>query len=280
MNYPVATKEPTAKLRQSNFVMLPKYISKYSERALPQHQWAINTIEKNDYTAMTRILDLGCRDGYASIELAKRYPKAHVIGLDNSIQLLEFANENLARQPFHNLEFNFQEALEFYQPECFDLVFSSSYIHWVVDKLNLLKIICKILKPRGKATLSFFADHQKKRFDSCVSDIVKMEKWSQYFKNYRPAIKQIPAYQFAKHVYDSGLILEKLQFIEIHDIFISKLQFMDWLTTWCDYLKFLPEDLHYVFLSEVADRHLESFPPDSKGQIHRFDLLLEVDLTK
>jgi trans-aconitate 2-methyltransferase len=280
MNYPALTKESVVKLKHGNFVMLPKYISKYSERALPQHNWAIKTMEKDNFVGMSKILDLGCRDGFTSMELAKRNLGAHIIGLDNSIQLLELANENLARQPIQNLEFSFLDAMAFYTPESFDAVFSSSYMHWVQDKLNLLRAINKVLKPGGKVFFLFFADHQKKRFDNCVSAVANREQWSKYFKNYRPAIKEITAYQFAGYVNKSGLILEKLEFIEIHDIFISKLQFMDWMTTWCDYLKYLPEELHYVFLSEVTDKHLETHPPDSKGQIHRFDTMLEVNLTK
>jgi trans-aconitate methyltransferase len=262
------------------FFMQPKYIPKYSERALPQHNWALSMIEKHDFNGMSRIIDLGCCDGFAAMELARRYPGTHVIGLGNSIELLESANENLARQPVQNLEFSFMDVFKPHVPHSSDAIFSTTYMHWIQDKLRTLKAIKEALRPGGKAFLSFFADHQRKRFDSCVSAIAKQDRWKHYFINYRPAIKEVKAHQFAAWVYKSGLVLQRLEFIEIHDVFISKLQFMDWFTTWCDYLKYVPEEFHYVFLSEIADKHLETYPPDSKGQIHRFDYMLEVDLFK
>ena len=103
-----------SKLKHGNFVMLPKYISKYTERALPQHHWAARLIDKHDVDGASSIIDLGCRDGFAAMELARRYPKSHVIGYDNCIQLLESANENLAKQPIQNLEFSYMEDSSFH----------------------------------------------------------------------------------------------------------------------------------------------------------------------
>jgi len=280
MGYTASSIEHSSKIKHGNFVMQPKYIPKYSERALPQHKWALSMIEKHDFNGLSHIIDLGCRDGFTSMELAKRYPGAHVIGLDNSIQLLESANENLAKHPLQNLEFSFMDVLKNDTPYSSDAIFSSAYMHWIQDKLKILKEIKQALRPGGKAFFSFFADHQRKRFDSCVSSITQQDRWKNYFVNYRPAIKEIKAHQFAASVYKSGLVLQRLEFVEIHDVFISKLQFMDWFTTWCDHLKYLPEEFHYVFLSEIADKHLEIYPPDSKGQIHRFDYMLEADLLK
>lgn len=268
------------KLKHGNYAILPKYISKYSERAQPQHQWALSLVDKQHYEGMSKILDLGCRDGVASLELAKKYPGTHIIGLDNSIQMLEIANESLARLSIQNLEFSYLDSMAYFAPETFDAIYSSSYFHWIADKLKLLKTLKRSLKPGGKVSLSFFADHQKKRFDECISAVASDAKWSIYFEEFRPAIKEVKAFQFAAQVFKSGLLLQRLEFVEVHDIFESKLQMIDWLTTWCLHLKYLPEELHYLFLSEAIDQHLLTFPPDSKGRIHRIDYLLETDLIK
>jgi trans-aconitate 2-methyltransferase len=280
MSYTSSSIEQFSKIKRGNFVMLPKYIPFYSERSLPQRNWALDLIEKHNFDGMSRIIDLGCRDGYVTMVLAKNHPKAQIIGLDNSTKLLETANENLARESIQNLEFSFIDVLTYHAPHSSDAVFSVGYIHWVQDKLSTLKEIKNSLKPGGKVFLSFFADHQRKRFDACIQAITQLDHWKNYFVNYHRVLKEIKAYEFASLVYKSGLLLQRLEFIEIHDIFTSKLQFMDWFTTWCDCLRHLPEELHYVFLSEVADKHLEAYPPDSKGQVHRYDYMLEVDLLK
>lgn len=263
---------------EQGFVLHPKYAESYLQRAIPQYNWDLEQINKHDFKGMSRIIDLGCRNGVAAMEIARRVPGSHVIGIDFSVQMLSLANENLARHTVPNLEFRLLSPVEMDFHHSVDAVISVSYLHWIENKLEVLKAIQRSLRPSGHAFLSFFADHQRERFDWCITTVAAQDKWKNYFVDYNPLIKLVTAYQFAAQVYKSGLILQRLEFVKRHDVFVSKLQFMDWFTTWCDDLKYLPEELHYVFLSEVVDKHLERYPPDAKGQIHCFDYMLEADL--
>lgn len=256
----------------------PAYLPSYSERAIPQSHWAFNFIHKLDLKGLGRLVDVGCRDGLTTMELARRYPGAHVIGIDSSIAFLEMANENLAKHRIPNLEFRLMDPLHMDFQGKVDAIVSFSFLHWVSEKLTLLKAMRQSLKPGGKGYLSFFANHQRERFDKCLTVVMAYEKWQPYFSKIQPTCEELKGYEFANLAHEAGFVLDRLEFIEIHDIFKSKEKFIEWLTTWVTPLKYVPEELHALFLSDIVESYLEIHPPDAAGFIHRKDYMLEATL--
>lgn len=252
--------------------------TQYSERAIPQLHWTFNYMHKLDLKGLGLLVDVGCRDGLTSMELARCYPGAHVIGIDSSITFLEIANENLAKQAIPNLEFRLIDPLPMDFHGKVDAFVSFSFLHWVVDKLSLLKAMHRSLKPGGKAYLSFFANHQRERFDRCLTHVMHYEKWQPYFSNVKLAYREIKGYEFANLTHEAGFVLDKLEFIEIHEVFKSKENFMEWLPTWACVFEYLPQELHEPFLSDVVENHLEMHPPEAEGSIHWKDYILEAAL--
>lgn len=51
------------------------------------------------------ILDVGCGDGKITAEIASKYPKCSVIGLDISASMISFAQETFSQKRYHNLLF-------------------------------------------------------------------------------------------------------------------------------------------------------------------------------
>lgn len=260
------------------FQLHPKYISNYSKRAIPQLHWALNYIHKLDLKGLARLVDVGCRDGLTTMELARRYPGAHVIGIDSSIPFLETANENLAKHAVPNLEFRLMDPLHMDFHGKVDAIISFSFFHWVADKLTLLQTMRRSLKRGGKAYFSFFADHRRERFDSCLKVVEQYEKWHPYFCGIHLGFKEIQSYEFANLAHEAGFVLDKLEFVEVHDIFKSRDKFREWLTTWVAHLKYLPDELHDPFLSDVVENYLEGHPMDAAGMIHRKDFMCEATL--
>jgi len=90
-----------------------------------------------------RILDVGCGTGQLTAEIAKS--GAHVVGLDNSEDMLRQAREN-----YPALKFVLGDAAKFRFEEPFDAVFSNAALHWVKDAAPAAESIVLALKPGGR----------------------------------------------------------------------------------------------------------------------------------
>lgn len=256
-----------------------KYVSSYAQLSQPQFQWAVQFMQRLDLKGLPRIADWGCRDGRVSMELAMRHPGSHVIGIDSAIQLLEEANESLARHVIPNLEFRFCELTEVDLHNSFDLIFSCNCLHWVNDRPRLLEAMRRSLKPQGRIALSFFAAHSLECFDTCFQEAVKLEKWKPYFTDFHHE-DEIQPHEFAQILLEAGFWLKRMEFVPVHDIFTTPIDFGEWLASWSPHLCNLPVELHAVFLADVTQCHLKRHPLDQRGHLHRYDYLFEVEAWK
>lgn len=95
-----------------------------------------------------RILDVGCGTGQLTAEIARR--GAHVVGLDNSEEMLAEARRN-----FPELTFVLGDAAGFAFPERFDAVFSNAALHWVKNAEGAVASIARSLRPGGRFIAEF-----------------------------------------------------------------------------------------------------------------------------
>lgn len=61
-------------------------------------QLEINAIAKY-LVGQTRVLDVGCGDGFSTLEWARRYPSIEIHGIDYSERMIDLALESLANEP-------------------------------------------------------------------------------------------------------------------------------------------------------------------------------------
>lgn len=122
----------------------------YEKVAIIQQEIGQRLFERLDYLKITpnRVLDLGCGVGQFSQALKKRYPKAQIVGVDLSLQMLSMSKSkqrwrskwalvggDIAELPFAN--------------ESFDLVFSNQAIHWVDKTDKLFSELHRIMAVNG-----------------------------------------------------------------------------------------------------------------------------------
>ncbi len=99
-----------------------------------------------------RVLDVGCGRGLIMIRLAELYPSSRFLGMDLSLEAIEFARNVAAGKGLQNIEFvaidlsNFDETAE---SESFDFVTTFDAVHDQVRPLNVLKGIYRALKAEG-----------------------------------------------------------------------------------------------------------------------------------
>lgn len=96
--------------------------------------------------APKRILDVGCGPGNSTGVLAERFPGAHILGIDNSRNMID-----AARRDHPSLEFRLFDASGDLSAlgNGYDVVFSNACIQWIPDHPRLLRRMMSLLAPGG-----------------------------------------------------------------------------------------------------------------------------------
>jgi trans-aconitate 2-methyltransferase len=90
------------------------------------------------------VVDLGCGPGNLTVLLSDRWPRAHVVGLDSSPEMIE-----KARQVTDRVDFDVAD-LRTWQPEHpVDVLISNATLQWVPDHLDLLPGLVSKVAPGG-----------------------------------------------------------------------------------------------------------------------------------
>jgi ubiquinone/menaquinone biosynthesis C-methylase UbiE len=99
-----------------------------------------------------RVLDAGCGRGRIMNRLAELYPNSRFVGLDLSPEATAFARAEASAKGLDNIEFlsvdlsSFDETAE---PDSFDFITTFDAVHDQAKPLNVLRGICRALKPDG-----------------------------------------------------------------------------------------------------------------------------------
>ena len=101
-----------------------------------------------------RALDLGCGSGLSTLELARAFPGAEIVGLDTSAEMLEAAAKRLPRVKF------IQGDAASFDASGFDLVFANALFHWVPGHLAVLRRLAGALS-RGGALAAQMPDNEE-----------------------------------------------------------------------------------------------------------------------
>lgn len=103
------------------------------------------------------ILDVGCGDGHYTRLLADHYKYSHIIAIDNSKEMIQYANQHHVHK---NLSFEESNIEAFQSNIVFDFVLSFWCLHWTDIKKSFPRIVHS-LKDGGRfyAVLSSFSNN-------------------------------------------------------------------------------------------------------------------------
>jgi trans-aconitate 2-methyltransferase len=105
---------------------------------------AIDLLGRVALKSPRRIVDLGCGSGNVTLLLAQRWPRARVLGLDGSSEMLARARSRSAAIDWRETELATWQA-----DEPFDLVYSNAALHWLPDHAALFPRLAAAVAPRG-----------------------------------------------------------------------------------------------------------------------------------
>lgn len=134
----------------------------------PRQRAALDLLDRIPPIEAERIYDLGCGTGHVTQVIAQRWPKARVVGLDNSIDMLDMARDHERRTrdaappdaPDANgdadadetpadIEWQLADIGAWKASEPVDLIYSNAALHWLPDHATLVPHLVDQLRPGG-----------------------------------------------------------------------------------------------------------------------------------
>jgi demethylmenaquinone methyltransferase/2-methoxy-6-polyprenyl-1,4-benzoquinol methylase len=95
-----------------------------------------------------RILDLACGTGISTLAIARRFPQAHIVGVELREEYLALARKKLRTLGMPNVELVLSRAEDYRSPEPFDCI-ASSYLAKYADLPLLVRNCRAMLNPGG-----------------------------------------------------------------------------------------------------------------------------------
>jgi trans-aconitate methyltransferase len=285
----------------------------YAANSAAQQIWARELIAQLHLRGDERVLDVGCGDGKVTTELARAVPKGSVTGIDASPEMIRFARKTFSQGKHPNLEFQVMDAREISiaalsaprksrlisnsnsrspalsphgqgegeEAPWFDVVFSSSVLHWVADHPAFLRGAAACLRPGGRLVVSCGGKGNAQEVFVALRPEMRLKQWRKFLRKLpKPYFFHSPA-EYEKWLPRFGFQTHTVRLTPRDAVYQGRDRFAAWFrTTWLPYTQRVPQNSREKFIAGVADRYLAKHPPDAEGRVHVRMVRLEIDAVK
>lgn len=145
-----------------------QYLKFKNQRTRP----AIDLVQRIEINNPQKILDIGCGPGNSTKVLKNAFPKAHILGIDSSENMIKKAKET-----YSDIEFRIMDITDEDQSlENFDIIFSNACLQWIPNHKKLIPMIFSKLSKGGVLAVQIPMNFQEKLF-TIMSETVHEDKW-------------------------------------------------------------------------------------------------------
>ena len=253
----------------------------YEKSSSAQKSWAEEVISKIKIKGDERVLDIGCGDGKITAYIATLLPQGSVLGIDNSLDMIRFAQSRFPQSAWPNLSFLYGDARDLHYLDEFDLVVSFATLHWILDHRPVLEGIKRSLKPGGRLFAQFGGRGNAGEFFRIVDKRIAEGSWAQYFRDFSFPYGFFAAEEYKDWLNQAGLKAKRVELMAKDMVQPDRQGLASWMeSTWLPYLERIPGDLRSAFISEMVEGYTKAHPPDRDGRIHLGMIRLEVEAEK
>jgi trans-aconitate 2-methyltransferase len=153
----------------------------YNRLSNPMQGWGETIVEQLALRGDETALDLGCGSGRLTEFLLERLPRGHVIAVDRSANMLEFARNYLEPRFDGRVSYvrRSLDQLEFEQVA--ELAFSNAAFHWIPDHPRLFRSVFAALKPGGWLVAQCGAERNIARIRARLSALMHSDEFRPFF---------------------------------------------------------------------------------------------------
>ncbi len=253
----------------------------YQRNSKAQQKWARELIANLNLTGTEDILDLGCGDGKVTAEIAQLVGHGSVVGVDNSTQMIELAQEKYSQNKHPNLSFQLMDAGDLSFGECFDVVFSNAVLHWVKNHKPVIEGLYKSLRIGGKILLRMGGKGDAEGILSVMNEVKASNKWTQYFTEFEFPFTFLGIDEYQALLRESGFSIIRVELIPKDMTHDGKSGLEGWIrTTWLPYTERIPKEKREIFIEEVSLKYLDKVPLATDGKAHVAMVMIEVEAEK
>lgn len=253
----------------------------YEKSSSAQKKWAEELISKIRIRGNERVLDIGSGDGKITAQLASLVPKGSVVGIDNSIEMINFARKRFPPSSWPNLSFQYGDASDLRYANEFDLVVSFACLHWILDHGPVLDGIKHSLKPGGRLFLQFGGAGNADDVLMVAGKTISEDRWTKYFKDFTFPYGFFGPEKYKAWLDKAGLRAARVELVPKDMVQPGTGGLASWMeSTWLPYIERVPAGLQRDFIDEIVERYVATHPLDGDGQVHVKMVRLEVEAEK
>lgn len=253
----------------------------YAQHSDAQLKWAQELRTRLELRGDESLLDVGCGDGKITADFARAIPQGQVIGIDSSLEMVDYAAQTYSSSKYPNLRFVCMDARSLAFTNPFDIVFSNAVLHWVSDHLAVLTGVSQILKPGGKLVISCGGQGNVTGILAAFAEVMQQQPWIEYFATFQPPYTFHGVEVYQSWLSDVGLQVQRLELVPKDMTHRGMKGLAGWIrTTWMPFIQCIPSQQQEQFIQEVVKTYLNHVPLDEAGLSHVQMVRLEVEASK
>ncbi len=253
----------------------------YHRSSAAQQRMAMELLSDVRLRCDERILDIGCGDGKITAHIASLVPQGSVLGIDRSEDMIRFAGDTYPLAEHPNLTFQVGDASHLDFSEEFDVIFSNSALHWILDQGPVLAGMKRSLKSGGKIFIQMGGRGNAGRTWEALSVLMVQERWNRYFNDFSFPYGFYGPDEYREWLVEAGFEPRRVELVARDMALEGREGLAAWIrTTWLPFTQRIPEKKRETFVSEVTAEYIKIFPPGADGLIHMNMIRLMVEADK
>ena len=148
-----------------------------------QLEWGRKLLERRRWIGNEIVMDAGAGSGNLTKILAGKVPQGQVYAVDADSNMIKQAKSNLSG--CRNVQVIHSRMDKVNLPTKFDIIFSNSALHWVLDQEDVYSHFWQLLKSRGELLIECGARGNVERPLSVIFKIMQSDQFKEHFINWK-----------------------------------------------------------------------------------------------
>jgi trans-aconitate methyltransferase len=158
----------------------------YDNVSTPQEDFALKLVQLRNWAGNEIVMDAGCGSGRVTKILAKRIPNGRIYAVDNDVNMIDKAKDNLSElENIAVINSNLLDLSLKIIPSKVDVIFSNAVLHWVLDHPKIFSRFFDILNHNGQLLIQCGGYGNLRKAVSVFDKVKDSENFRHHFKDWK-----------------------------------------------------------------------------------------------